>query len=300
MKFASIDIGSNAVRLLFCNVIEDKGKAVFKKAELIRIPLRLGEDAFLRKKITKQKADRLVTTMKAFKHLISVHDVIDYRACATAALRTATNSEDIIRRIRKEAHLPVTIIDGKTEASIIYANHAEENLDHEASYMYVDIGGGSTEVTLISKGKCVASRSFNVGTILLLYNKVEKKYWLEFRQWVKDISESKVPGRQPIIAIGSGGNINKLYKMSERKGNKPLSYKKLKLITAKIESYSPKDRVTILGLNPDRADVIVPAAKILLAIMKSARMQKIVVPEIGLSDGIVRGLYAEYVKKRKK
>jgi exopolyphosphatase / guanosine-5'-triphosphate,3'-diphosphate pyrophosphatase len=296
MKFASIDIGSNAVRLLFCNVFEDNGKAVFKKAELIRIPLRLGEDAFLKKKISKQKADRLVTTMKAFKHLISVHDVIAYRACATAALRTATNSQDIIKRIKKEAGLPVTIIDGKTEASIIYANHAEENLAHDASYMYVDIGGGSTEVTLISNGKYVASKSFNIGTILLLYNKVEKKYWLEFRQWVKDVSAN----RQGITAIGSGGNINKLYKMSDKKGNKPLPYKKLKLITAKIESYSTKDRIKILGLNPDRADVIVPAAKILLAIMKSARISKIVVPEIGLSDGIVRGLYAEHKKKSRR
>jgi len=294
MKFASIDIGSNAVRLLFCNVIEDKGTTVFKKAELIRIPLRLGEDAFLRKKITKEKADRLVTTMKAFRHLINVHDVISYRACATAALRTATNSADIIKRIQKEAGLPVTIIDGKTEASIIYANHAEENLEHDASYMYVDIGGGSTEVTLMSNGKCIASKSFNIGTILLLYNKVEKKYWLEFREWIKTVSE----GKTNITAIGSGGNINKLYKMSDRKGNKPLSYKKLKLITAKIESYNTPDRIKILGLNPDRADVIVPAAKILLAIMKSARIQKIVVPEIGLSDGIVRGLYAEYKMKK--
>jgi len=296
MKFASIDIGSNAVRLLFCNVFEEKGKAVFKKAELIRIPLRLGEDAFLRKKISKEKADRLVTTMKAFRHLISVHDVVAYRACATAALRIATNREDIIKRIRKEAGVDVNIIDGKTEASIIYANHAEENLEHDASYMYVDIGGGSTEVTLIHNGKCIESRSFTIGTILLLYNKVEKKYWLEFRQWIKDISD----GKPLITAIGSGGNINKLYKMSDKKGNRPLPYKKLKLITAKIESYSTKDRISILGLNPDRADVIVPAAKILLAIMKSARIQKIVVPEIGLSDGIVRGLYAEYKKRSRK
>lgn len=302
MKFASIDIGSNAVRLLFCNVYEEKEKAVFKKAELIRIPLRLGDDAFLRKKISKKKADRLVTTMKAFKHLISVHDVVAYRACATAALRIATNSEEIIKRIKKEAHLPVTIIDGKTEANIIYANHAEEKLEEarlnnsagKTSYMYIDIGGGSTEVTLIYNGKQIASRSFNIGTILLLYNKVDKKYWLEFRQWVKDISAS----RQPITAIGSGGNINKLYKMSDKKGNKPLSYKRLKLITAKIESYSTKDRIKILGLNPDRADVIVPAAKILLAIMKSAKIQKLAVPEIGLSDGIVRELYAEHKKKR--
>jgi exopolyphosphatase / guanosine-5'-triphosphate,3'-diphosphate pyrophosphatase len=303
MKFASIDIGSNAVRLLFCNVYEDKGKAVFKKAELIRIPLRLGDDAFLQKKISKKKADRLVTTMKAFRHLISVHDVLAYRACATAALRTATNSEEIIKRIKKEAGLPVTVIDGKTEASIIYANHAEENLAHNASYMYIDIGGGSTEVTLITNGKCVASKSFNIGTILLLYNKVEKKYWLEFRQWVKEISANpngSLWDKPFITAIGSGGNINKLYKMSDKKGSKPLSYKRLKLITAKIESYSTKDRIEILGLNPDRADVIVPAAKILLAIMKSAQIQKIVVPEIGLSDGIVRGLYEEYKKKRGK
>jgi exopolyphosphatase/guanosine-5'-triphosphate,3'-diphosphate pyrophosphatase len=191
--------------------------------------------------------------------------------------------------------LPVTIIDGKTEASIIYANHAEENLEHDASYMYIDIGGGSTEITLITNGKCIASKSFNIGTILLLYNKVEKKYWLEFRQWVKDISAN----RQSITAIGSGGNINKLYKMSDKKGNKPLPYKKLKLITAKIESYTTKDRIKILGLNPDRADVIVPAAKILLAIMKSARISKIIVPEIGLSDGIVRGLYDEYKRKKR-
>ena len=295
MKFASIDIGSNAVRLLFCNVIEDKGKTLFKKAELIRIPLRLGEDAFIRKRITKQKTDRLVTTMKAFKHLISVHDVVDFRACATAGLRAAENREEIVKRIRKEAGLSIEVIDGKTEARIIYENHAEEFLDKNTSYMYVDIGGGSTEITLIYKGRLVASRSFNIGTILLLYNKVEKQYWLDFRKWIKETAQ----GRGTIIAIGSGGNINKLYKMSAKKAPKPLTYKKLKMLAGRIESYSPKDRVKILGLNPDRADVIVPASKILLAIMKSAKIDKILVPEIGLSDGIVHGLYQKH-KKRKR
>jgi exopolyphosphatase/guanosine-5'-triphosphate,3'-diphosphate pyrophosphatase len=294
VKFASIDIGSNAVRLLFCNVMEDKGKASFKKSELIRIPLRLGEDAFVRKRITQQKVNRLVTTMKAFKHLISVHDVIDYKACATAALRAAENRDDILKRIRREAGINVELIAGKTEASIIYANHAEENLDKNSSYLYIDIGGGSTELTLIHKGKSVASKSFNIGTILLLYNKVDKESWLAFKQWVRDTSANK----QPITAIGSGGNINKLYKMSDKKGSKPLSYKKLKLLAGKIESYSPKDRVKVLGLNPDRADVIVPAAKILLTVMKNARIQNIIVPEIGLSDGIVRGLYEKYKKKK--
>lgn len=296
MKFASIDIGSNAVRLLFCNVLEDKGKASFKKSELIRIPLRLGEDAFLRKRITVQKINRLVTTMKAFKHLISVHDVVDYKACATAALRAAENREDILKRIRREAGINVEVIAGKTEASIIYANHAEENLDKNSSYLYIDIGGGSTELTLIHKGKSVASKSFNVGTILLLYNKVDKETWAAFKQWVRDVSANK----GPITAIGSGGNINKLYKMSDKKGSKPLPYKLLKQVAAKIESYSPKDRIKVLGLNPDRADVIVPAAKILLTIMKSAKIANIIVPEIGLSDGIVRGLYAKYKKKNRR
>ncbi|HWY99283.1 MAG TPA: exopolyphosphatase, partial [Bacteroidia bacterium] len=239
MKFASIDIGSNAVRLLFCNVIEDKGKVSFKKSELIRIPLRLGEDAFLRKRITQQKTNRLITTMKAFKHLISVHEVLDYKACATAALRAAQNRDDIVRRIRKEAGLNVEVIDGKTEARIIYANHSADHLSKTASYMYVDIGGGSTELTLISKGKTVASKSFNIGTILLLYDKVDKDTWLEFKEWVRKTSQ----GKGEITAVGSGGNINKLYKMSEKKGSKPLPYKKLKLLAANIESYSPKDRV---------------------------------------------------------
>jgi len=296
LKFASIDIGSNAVRLLFCNVIEDKGKVSFKKSELIRIPLRLGEDAFLRKRITQQKAARLITTMKAFKHLISVHEVIDYKACATAALRAAENRDDIIKRIRVEAKLNVEVIDGKTEASIIYSNHAADQIDKGGSYMYVDIGGGSTELTLISKGKTIASKSFNIGTILLLYDKVGKDTWLEFKEWVRKSAQ----GKGDITAIGSGGNINKLYKMSEKKGSNPLPYKKLKLLAAHIESYSTKDRVKILGLNPDRADVIVPAAKILLTIMKSAGIKNIMVPEIGLSDGIVRGLYQKYKSKRRR
>lgn len=296
MKFASIDIGSNAVRLLFCNVIEDKGKVSFKKSELIRIPLRLGEDAFLRKRITNQKATRLITTMKAFKHLISVHEVIDYKACATAALRAAENRDEIVKRIRREAGLNVEVIDGKTEASIIYSNHSAENLNKAGSYMYIDIGGGSTELTLISKGRTVASKSFNIGTILLLYGKVSDETWLDFKEWVRKSSV----GKGTITAIGSGGNINKLYKMSEKKGNQPLPYKKLKQLAAQIESYSPKDRVKILGLNPDRADVIVPASKILLTIMKSAAIKDIMVPEIGLSDGIVRGLYKKYKSKKRR
>lgn len=296
MKFASIDIGSNAVRLLFCNVIEDKEKVSYKKSELIRIPLRLGEDAFLKKRISRQKITRLITTMKAFKHLISVHDVIDYQACATAAMRVAQNRDSIIKRIWKEAGLKVVVIDGKTEAKIIYANHSAILPDKNSSYMYIDIGGGSTELTLISKGKTLASKSFNIGTILVLYDRVDKDSWMEFKEWVRKVSQSN----DEITAVGSGGNINKLYKMSEEKRNRPLPYKKLKLLAANIESYSPEDRVKILGLNPDRADVIVPAAKILLTVMKNAGIKNIIVPEIGLSDGIVRGLYLKYKARKRK
>lgn len=295
MKFASIDIGSNAVRLLFCNVIEDKGRTQFKKAELIRIPLRLGEDAFLKKRISRGKADRLVTTMKAFRHLITVSEVAAHRACATAALRAAENTPELVRRIKKEAGISIEVIDGRTEAKIIYANHAEDNLIRNAAYLYIDIGGGSTELTLIDKGKCVASRSFNIGTILFLYDKVEKEEWMRFKKWVRD----RADGRQTITAIGSGGNINKLYKMSEKKGKEPMTYKNIKMLARLIESYSTKDRVKILGLNPDRADVIMPAAKILLSIMKNAGIDKLLVPEIGLSDGIVHGLYARHKRKKK-
>ena len=294
MKFAAIDIGSNAVRLLFCNVYDDNGKISFKKAELIRVPIRLGEDSFLNKNISQKKADKLVTAMKAFKNLIDVYDAIDYRACATSAMRDADNRYDVVQRVRKEAGIKIEIIDGKTEADIIYANHIEEHLDKSNNYLYIDIGGGSTEITLFSKNKAVVSQSFNIGTIRMLHNKIEKEYWTYFKNWVEEITK----GYKPLIAIGSGGNINKLFKMSDRKPNKALPTEKLKGIYDVLESYSYEERVKILGLNPDRADVIIPASKILLTILKKAAIEKVIVPQIGLSDGIVHQLYEKYKEKK--
>ncbi len=294
MKFAAIDIGSNAVRLLFCNVYDDNGKISFKKAELIRVPIRLGEDSFLNGKISTKKADKLVTAMKAFKNLIDVYDAIDYRACATSAMRDADNRYDVVQRVRKEAGIKIEIIDGKTEADIIYANHIEEHLDKSNNYLYIDIGGGSTEITLFSKNKAVVSQSFNIGTIRMLHNKIEKEYWTYFKNWVEEITK----GYKPLIAIGSGGNINKLFKMSDRKPNKALPTEKLKGIYDVLESYSYEERVKILGLNPDRADVIIPASKILLTILKKAAIEKVIVPQIGLSDGIVHQLYEKYKEKK--
>lgn len=294
MKFAAIDIGSNAVRLLFCNVYEDNGKTYYKKAELIRVPIRLGEDSFLNKKISTKKADKLVTAMKAFKHLIDVYDAVDYRACATSAMRDAENGYDVVARVRKEAGIKIEIIDGKTEADIIFSNHIEEHLDKANNYLYIDIGGGSTEITLFSKNKVVVSQSFNIGTIRMLHEQIDKEYWSYFKNWVKE----QTAGYKPLIAIGSGGNINKLFKMIGRKPNKAISTLKIKNLYEVLESYTYEERMQVFGLNPDRADVIIPASKILLSVLKKAEIEKVLVPQIGLSDGIVHQLYEKQLEKK--
>jgi exopolyphosphatase / guanosine-5'-triphosphate,3'-diphosphate pyrophosphatase len=290
MRFASIDVGSNAVRLMLCHVYEVDGEAVLKKSELIRIPIRLGEDAFLHGKITKQKADKLVDTMKAFKLLIQVFDAVDYRACATSAMREASNGTEIIERIKREANVEIEIITGKFEAEVVYANHVVEHLDNNSSYLYVDVGGGSTELTLFSRGKWVTSKSFNIGTIRLLYNKIDKEYWQSFKDWIRENTKNY----QPVIAIGSGGNINKIFKMLKKKESKPLNYENLRELHDNLQMLSYEERISQLGLSPDRADVIVPAAKIFMTIMKHATIDKIIVPQIGLSDGLIHLLYEKH------
>jgi exopolyphosphatase / guanosine-5'-triphosphate,3'-diphosphate pyrophosphatase len=294
LKFAAIDIGSNAVRLLFCNVITHNGKTSIKKAELLRVPIRLGEDSFLHKKISVEKEEKLVTAMKAFKNLIDVYDAVDYRACATSAMRDADNRYDVVERVRKEAGIKIEIIDGKTEADILFSNHIAEHLDKENNYLYIDIGGGSTEVTLFSKNKAVVSQSFNIGTIRMLHDQIDKEYWSYFKNWIKEITA----GYKPLMAIGSGGNINKLYKMTGKKTNKPLAVSKLKSLCELVESYTYEERIQILGMNPDRADVIVPASKILMTVLKKAEIEKIIVPQIGLADGIVNLLYEKYLERK--
>ncbi|MFI5219696.1 MAG: exopolyphosphatase [Bacteroidia bacterium] len=293
MRFASIDIGSNAIRLLLCNVIEDSKDTHFKKNELIRMPIRLGEDAFLLKKITEGKIKKLVDTMRAFKYLIKVFDAVSYRACATSAMREAKNGKEVIDRIKRESGLQVEIIDGKTEAEIIYSNHVAEHLEHDQSYLYIDVGGGSTELTLFSENKIVFSQSFNVGTIRFLHDTVSKEYWSLFKEKVKEVTKNY----HPLTAIGSGGNINKMFKILGKKDDKPVYYDKLKELYEHLNSFSVEERITQLGLNPDRADVIVPAAKIFLSIMKHGEIEKIIVPQIGLSDGIVHLLYEKYKAK---
>jgi exopolyphosphatase/guanosine-5'-triphosphate,3'-diphosphate pyrophosphatase len=295
MIFAAIDIGSNAVRCLFCHVHEQKGKAIFKKGELIRLPIRLGDDAFLKKEISNEKEERLIAAMKAFSELMKVFKVVSFRACATSAMRDAINGKSVIEKIKKESGIQIEIIEGKEEADLIFSNHVEEMLDPTQSYLYIDIGGGSTELTLISNNKRIASKSFNVGTLRFLYDKVEKEEWENYKSWIR----KNTAGIKPLTAIGSGGNINKLYKMTAKKENKFLSVEKIKNMQDMLNSYTYEERITVLGLNPDRADVIIPATKIMLSAMKQADIDKLLVPQVGLSDGIVHDLYEKYKRKSK-
>jgi len=293
MIFAAIDIGSNAVRLLFTHVYEIKGKVYFEKEELIRMPIRLGQDTFLEGEISKTRADKLVSAMRGFKELMKVFNIIAYKACATSAMRDAKNGKEVIERVKNEADITIEIIDGKTEAATIFSNHAEEFLDPLKSYLYIDVGGGSVELTLISDRKTIAQKSFNVGTLRMLFGKIDDNEWDSYKQWIKKNTQ----GIKPLNAIGSGGNINKLYKMSGKKDSKHLSYEKLKSMQDMLSSYTYEERITILGLKPDRADVIIPASKIFLTAMKYADIERVYVPQIGLSDGIIHLLYEEYKKK---
>jgi exopolyphosphatase/guanosine-5'-triphosphate,3'-diphosphate pyrophosphatase len=286
MKYAAIDIGSNAVRLLLCNAVNEHGVVHFKKSELVRIPLRLGEDVFRTGRIGEAKTVTFMKTMQAFKLLIDVFDPISYRACATASMREAINGKELLDKVKRSCGLEIEIISGKEEAELIYSNHVEEFLSNDHSYLYIDVGGGSTELTIFDKMKIVASNSFNVGTIRWLEGKVNKETWDEMKEWTR----SNTAFHQPITAIGSGGNINKIFKMIGRK-SKSLPFEKLKELYGQMKDQTLDDRMEIWGLNPDRADVIVPAAKIYLSQMKAANAAEIIVPQFGLSDGIVHELH---------
>lgn len=293
LHFASVDIGSNAIRLLLCNVYEGNGEPLFKKAELIRFPLRLGEDSFLKGYITEETIAKLVKVMKAFKSLIEAYNVIAYRVCATAAMREASNRNEVLERVESEAGITIEVIEGSLEAEIIYSNHVEEHLDHESSYLYIDVGGGSTELTLFSRGKMIDSGSFNIGTIRMLHDKISKDQWREFKENVFNLTN----GVKDLTAIGSGGNINKIFKIAGKKDIRSLSFQKLRECYDYVASYDYEQRITELKLNPDRADVIIPAFRIFIAIMKSSGIDKIMVPQVGLSDGIIHLLYENYKVK---
>lgn len=289
LRYAAIDIGSNAVRLLIADISKQDGKYKYKKNTLIRVPLRLGDDAFLDQHISEKKSADLVKTMAAFKNLMDVYHVSEYLACATSAMREAHNGQDIVKLIKAETNLTLEIIEGQREANIIYANHIEEELDENKTYLYIDVGGGSTELSVFVKGAPEASRSFNIGTIRMLDNQDKEETWEEMKDWVKEHTKAY----KHLAGIGTGGNINKLFRMSDEKENAPLSLQKLNSMYNKLTSYSLKERINTLGLNPDRADVIIPACEIYLTLMKWTGIKQIYVPKVGMADGIIKLLIEE-------
>jgi len=264
----------------------------FKKEALIRVPLRLGDDAFIHHHISKPKFDNMVKTMQSFRNLMDVYRVSDYMACATSAMRDADNGDDIVKACRKVG-IDIQIIDGSKEAKIIYNSHLQDQMDASKVYLYIDVGGGSTEISLFADAKLVASKSFNLGTIRILDNQDAPETWEDMKQWVKEHTRKY----KHIYGIGTGGNINKLSRIANDKADKPMSYAKLRAIYQHLNSYSLKDRIQVLGLKQDRADVIIPAADIFLTIMKVARLKNIVAPRVGLVDGIIQTLIDNNLQK---
>ncbi len=287
-KYAAIDIGSNAVRLLVNNVIEQEDKvASFKKSALIRVPVRLGEDSFTKGAISEENLQRLIKTMQSFDLLMQVYGVEKYMACATSALREARNGKEVVEKVRNATGVGIEIIDGKQEASIIASTDLKELIKNDRSYLYVDVGGGSTEFTVFRQGELLASKSFKIGTVRILNNLVDETVWNAVQQWIT----SHFNEDNKVEIIGSGGNINKLHKMSGRKIGQPLSFIWLNAQYHFLNSMGYDDRISELGLNQDRADVIIPAAKIFLSASKWSRAKKIHVPKIGLADGMIKTLY---------
>lgn len=291
INYAAIDIGSNAVRLLIKHVEEDiNGVPHFSKVLLLRVPLRLGFDVFAMGKISEKKEKDMIRLMKSYRHLMKIYDVDSYRACATSAMRDAENGMHIIKRIRKKTDIPIEIIDGQEEAKMIYNNHIEQMEDRKGNYMYVDVGGGSTEINLLSQGELVCSRSYNIGTVRILNQAVKESEWDRLRA---DMAELALSYPQTNL-IGSGGNINKLYRLAEKKDKKQLrmTVTTLRQLHESLKGLSVEERMAQFNLKPDRADVIVPAGEIFLTIADLMQATYIYVPVIGLSDGIIDSLYA--------
>lgn len=292
-KFAAIDIGSNAMRLLISNVIETKEAVHFQKNALVRAPIRLGEDSFTLGEISKKSLKRMIRAMKAFKLLMKVHGVSHYQAYATSALREANNSSDVVERVKKMTGIKIEIIDGRKEAEIISNSKISDFLNSQKTFLFVDVGGGSTEFTIINEGKRVCSKSFKIGTVRLINNLVDDRIWEAIKNW---INKNAKPYHK-ITLMGSGGNINKLFKLSNIKEGKPLSVIKLNQIFLELESLSYEDRIVKFELNPDRADVIIPAARIYLKALEWSGGQRIYVPKFGLSDGMIKYMHKNKRKK---
>ena len=290
MRLAAIDIGSNAARLLISDVVPGtKAGPEFVKMALVRVPLRLGFDVFDKGEISPSRTDKIIKTIKSYKYLLDVYEVKHLKACATSAMRDAVNAAEIIKKIKVETGIEIEIISGQEEASLIYENHVAENLSKDESYLYIDVGGGSTELTFFSDGKLVFKESFDIGTIRLLKNQVTESHWDEMKEFIK----SKTKGYHHVTAIGSGGNINKIFSLSKRKEGKPLSLELLRDYYKEFSILSVPQRIALYHMREDRADVIVPALLIYINVMRWTDTEEIFVPKIGLADGLIHTLYEE-------
>ncbi|MEO6948236.1 MAG: exopolyphosphatase [Ginsengibacter sp.] len=290
MKLAAIDIGSNAARLLISDVTVDKKNIPsFNKITLIRVPLRLGFDVFDTGIISDMKGARLMETMKAFSHLMKAFEVEHSKACATSAMRDASNTKEIIADIKKETGIKIEVISGSDEASFVFENHIAENMDKNNAYLYIDVGGGSTELTLFFNNAMIFKDSFNIGTIRLLKKQIDESVWDQ----MKDSLKTKTKSLKKVIAIGSGGNINKVYSLSKMKDGKSLPLQVLKDYYRDISVLPLKERIQIYKFRDDRADVIVPALQIYTNVMRWAGADEIFVPKIGLADGLIQHLWVE-------
>ncbi len=293
LKFAAIDIGSNAVRLLISTII-DREPAYFKKASLVRVPVRLGMDAFNTGRISDGNLRRLTDAMNAYQHLIKAHGVSHYQAFATSAMREAENKQEVIEHILVNTGVQIQIIDGLVEAELLFANRLTQKLEPEKSYLYVDVGGGSTEMTLFYDGKSQASKSFKIGTVRLLNNQVSDEKWSEMRDWLEKINQDIDP---PII-IGTGGNINKIAKIIHgKKSEKNIHYREIKDLYKELSAMSIEERMSTYSMRSDRADVIIPASQIFINVMSTIRSKKLFVPKVGMSDGMIRLMYKHYKKE---
>tara|TARA_B110000046_G_scaffold121613_1_gene128239 strand:+ start:15275 stop:16174 length:900 start_codon:yes stop_codon:yes gene_type:complete len=291
LRFAAVDIGSNAVRLFFGYVFETEFGPVFKKASLVRLPIRLGEDSFHHKPIQQYKIEELANSMLAFKHLMLAFNVKSYRICATSAMRDAINRDEVLSAVKQKSGLDIELISGDEEAGLIFENHIAEKFDQSEVYLYMDVGGGSTELTLFKEGQTVKARSFNIGTIRLKDDLVSEKTWKELGDWLADIKKEY----RPKNIIGSGGNINTLFELTLRKEMDVLPTLATKKWLQRLKQLSFDEKISQLGLRPDRADVIVPATELLVFALSKSGCEGVIVPKVGLVDGIIRHLYKEHL-----
>ena len=289
-RYAAIDIGSNAVRVLISNVVtKATAPPKYMKSSLVRVPIRLGQDSFTVGEISEANIKRMVKAMKAFKLIMKVNKVKRYMACATSALREANNAEEVIRTIKKKAGIEIQIIDGKREAEIIATTNIFESINKNRTFLFIDVGGGSTEFSVLVKGKRIVSKSFKVGTVRMINNMVSDKVWEEIKMWI----ETHTKDYSKLALLGSGGNINKLFKIAKVKDGRPLSFIKLNTLYNELNQLDYNERIIQWELNPDRSDVIIPATQIYLKALQWSGATEIFVTKIGLSDGMIKVLYRE-------